>query len=131
MAEEDIGDWCEGVEKDSQVAWILCKNRGGKLKDACDDYHKAVKKKDTKNYDKLRKALKAALDSANEGKDEADELIKKSDDIIDILEKKYGKKKVDDLCKKAIDELDTAHDYQKDFKPIIDGAQKMYDKETL
>ncbi len=90
-----------------------------------------MKKKDTKNYDKLRKALKTALDSANEGYKEADELITKGEGIIDILEKKYGKKEVDGICKKALDELGTAQDYRKDFKPMIDGAQKMYDKETL
>ena len=122
---------CEVVKKDSQVAWILCKQRGGKLKKACDEYHKIVKKKDTKNYDKSRKALKSALDSANDGYKTADEDIQRSENIIDDLEKKHTKPVVQKQCADALKELKTAQDFRKDFKPIIDGAQKMYDKETL
>lgn len=122
---------CEAARQRAQAAWILCQQRGGKVKAACDAYHQVVKKKDTKNYDKARKALKDAIDSAREGYKTADKEIGLVEGIIDILEKKYGKDEVKKKCGDALKELKTAQDYRKDFKPIIDGAQKMYDKETL
>jgi hypothetical protein len=122
-----IEEWCEVVEKESQVAWITLQNRGGKTKDACGDFEKTLKDKkaDPKTKQKSRKTLKDAVDSANEGITSADETIEKGDGIIDILTKKYGKKDVEDKCKKAIDELNTAKDYRKDIKPIMEKSEKL------
>jgi hypothetical protein len=122
-----IEEWCEVVEKESQVAWITLQNRGGKTKDACADFEKVLKDKkpDDKKKQKSRKALQDAVDSAQEGIDSADETIKKGDDIIDILTKKHGKDVVAEKCKKAIEELDTAKDYRKDIKPIMEKSQKL------
>jgi hypothetical protein len=135
-----LDESCKVVFEDSQVIWILLQSRGGKVDKACKEYGKAydkvAKKQDaqnTKNYEKLRKELKEAIDSAREAYKTADETIEKDDGIIDILNQKYGKDAVkkEDQCKKAIDELKTAHDYFKDIKPIIDKAQKMYDSMKL
>ena len=113
--------------KDSQVAWILLKNRGGKLKEACAAFENVLKDKkaDAKKKQGLRKALKDAVDSAQEGVDKAEELVRKGVDIIDILKKKHGTSDVEKKCKKAIDELDTAKEYQKGIEPIMDKSKKL------
>ncbi len=124
-----LDESCKVVFEDSQAVWILLQNEGGKVKEACEEYAKAIKKKDTKNYDKLRKELKKALDAAHKAYKESAATIDRDDDIIHILEQKYTKDAVskEDQCKKAVAELKTAHDYYKDIKPILDKAQKMYD----
>jgi len=121
-----IEEWCEGVFKDAQVAWILLKNRGGKLKDACAEFENVLKDKkaDAKKKQGTRKALKDGVDSAQDGIDKAEDLVKKGDGIIDILKKKYGSD-AEKKCKKAMDELKTAKDYQKDIKPIMDKSKKL------
>jgi len=122
-----IEEWCELVEKESQVAWITLQNRGGKLKSACADFEKALKDKkpDPKKIAQARKALKDAIDHTQEGIDKADETIKKDDDIIDILTKKHGKKTVDDKCKNGLKELKNAHDYRKDIEPIMKKSKQL------
>jgi len=122
-----IEEWCEVVEKESQVAWITLQNRGGKLKNACADFEKALKdtKPDPKKLAAARKVLKDAIDNTQEGIDKADETIDKDDGIVDILTKKHGKKTVEDKCKTALKELKTAKDYRKDIEPIMTKSRKL------